>query len=106
MNYLQILYTNIEQGIKLAAELASMKYDDPRINEISDLKGFPISLEHSKFNVRTDNYVLITDQMNEVMNQLIEARKNLLLLGIQGKIFSQETTHAEKVQTHPEDIRL
>jgi hypothetical protein len=102
----RILYTKIDDAVHIAAQLSTLPYNHSWINEISDLPGFPASPEKTNINVRTDNYVLITDQMQKALTHLMEARKCLLLLGVQGLVFSQENSHAEKVQTDPEDIRF
>jgi hypothetical protein len=100
------LYTHINAAVQIASELASLSYNDEIINEISDLPGFPVSPENSNINIRTDNYVLITDQMNEAMNHLIQARKCLLLLGVQGLVFSEAPPYEKKVPSDPENVRF
>lgn len=102
----RILYTQIDEAINHAAQLTTLTYNHPWINEIADRPGFPASPEKTNINIRTDNYVLITDQMQQVLTHLMEARKCLLLMGIQGLVFSQETTHEKEVPTDPEDIRF
>jgi hypothetical protein len=102
----RVLYTHIDDAVHIAAQLSTLRYNDPWINEISDLPGFPVSPENSNINIRTDNYVLITDQMQKALTLLMEARKCLLLLGVQGLVFSEERPYEKKVPTDPEDVRF
>jgi hypothetical protein len=102
----RVLYTKIDEAIHIAAQFTTLSYNHSWVNEISDLPGFPASPEKTNINVRTDNYVLITDQMQQALTHLMEARKCLLLLGIQGLVFSQEKFHEKEVPSDTEDIRF
>ena len=95
----------LDRAISIAAQMTCLPISAEKINDICDLPGFPKSPEITVGNIRTDNYVLITDTMNECMNHLVEARKCLMLLGIH-HLVSPQDYNEKKVPSNPEDIRF
>jgi hypothetical protein len=91
------LFTQIEACIKMAAQLSALSFDHPHVNNMSNRSGFPPSPEKHGPNIRTDNFVLITDCMHECTKHLLEARKQLLMLGVQPPNKHREVQDEEEV---------
>lgn len=77
------LFTQVETCIKMAAQLAAMQFEHQHVSVITGRQGFPTSPEKYGPNIRTDNFVLVSDSFQECMKHLMEARKALLILGVQ-----------------------
>ena len=102
------LYTNIQNSIRLCATLTQMEYTHPKVDQISSNPGFPVSPEIREDDQRLDSFVLITSAFQKCLFCLMEARKELLLLGVQNEFFEskQEVQPTEKeVPIQPGSIR-
>lgn len=86
------LYTNLQNSIRLCATLTTVEYGHPKINQISSNKGFPVSPENREEDRKLDEYVLMTDAFRLCLHHLMEARKQLLLLGIQHELYEETPT--------------
>lgn len=91
------LFTNIETCIQMAAQLSAMKFDHTHVNTMSNRQGFPPSPEKHGINIRTDNFVMITDCLLECQKNLIEARKQLLMLGVQNAPKPSQNSNEEEI---------
>lgn len=77
------LYTQIEACIKMAAQLSAMNFDHQHVPTVTSRQGFPPSPEKFGPNVITDNFVLMSDSFQDCLKHLSEARKSLLMIGVQ-----------------------
>ena len=77
------LFTQIESFIKMSAQLAAMQFDHQHVSVVNCRQGFPTSPEKYGPNIKTDNFVLMSDSFQECMKHLMEARKALLMMGVQ-----------------------
>lgn len=77
------LFTQIETCIKMAAQLAALQFEHQHVPIVTNRQGFPTSIEKYGPNIKTDNFVLMSDSFQECMKHLMEARKSLLILGVQ-----------------------
>lgn len=77
------LFTQIESCIKMAAQLAALQFDHQHVSTVTCRQGFPTSPEKFGPNIKTDNFVLMSDSFQECMKHLMEARKSLLVMGVQ-----------------------
>lgn len=92
----QTLFTQIETCIKMAAQLAALQFEHQHVQVVTTRQGFPTSLEKYGPNIKTDNFVLMSDSFQECMKHLMEARKSLLLMGVQ---FAPKHINEEEIQT-------
>lgn len=86
------LFTNIQNSIRLCATLTTIEYGHPKINQIASNRGFPVSPETREEDRKLDSYVLMTDAFRLCLHHLTEARKQLLLLGIQHELYEDTPT--------------
>lgn len=92
------LYTNIQNSIRLCATLTQMDYTHPKVEQIQNNPGFPVSPEAREDDRRLDSFVLMTSAFQKCLVYLMEARKELLLLGVQNEFLEtkQEAQPYEK----------
>lgn len=99
------LYTNIQNSIRLCATLTTVEYGHPKIQQIASNRGFPISPENREEDRKLDNYVLMTDAFRLCLHHLSEARKQLLLLGIQHELYEETPTiHNPSPRSSPNHV--
>jgi hypothetical protein len=97
------LFTDIELCIKLAAQLTAIGFDSKHVNVVTGRQGFPDSPEKYGPNIRTDNYVLMSDTFQECLQHLMAARKSLLLLGVQ--FAPEQLDHEKSLPSETTDLR-
>lgn len=87
------LYTSLELCIKMAAQLSAISFDNQHVQVITGRQGFPDSPEKFGPNIKTDNFVFMTEAFQKCLVHLMDARKELMLLGVH---FAPENLDYEK----------
>lgn len=97
------LFQNIQNSIHQTASLLSVDYGHPKVQQFTSRHGFPRSPEKLMNDKKKDDFVLITDTLQECLRHLMEARKLLLLLDVQQEIYEVRQLPSSTPKDEDED---